>query len=117
MANLRKFALPIIGGASLLCLAAPAVAQQPDIMVTGKIIVPRGFELVKQVVDITDIDLATPAGERELERRVGTAVSTICPTPPRPAHWEERDRRLCTETAWASARPQINQAIQKIRAD
>ncbi|MCJ2177553.1 UrcA family protein [Novosphingobium album (ex Hu et al. 2023)] len=117
MTNLRQFVLPIIGGASLLCLTAPAAAQQTDIMVTGKIKVPRGFELVKQVVDITDIDLASPGGERELERRVGTAVSTICPTAPRPAHWEERDRKLCTDTAWASARPQMNQMIQKVRAN
>ncbi|WP_219894478.1 UrcA family protein [Aquisediminimonas profunda] len=95
---------------------APAFAQQQEIIVTGKMKVPKGFEPVKKVVSIEDLHLATPADARKMERRVREAVAQICAVPARAAPWEVRDGKLCSDFAWASARPQMNEALKQARS-
>lgn len=115
MATIRKIALPIIGAFGLLCMAAPAIAQQQEIVVTSKMKIPKGFEPVKKVVNIKDLNLVTSADERKMERRVRAAVVEICPVPARPARWQLRDAKLCSDFAWAGARPQMAEALRKAR--
>ncbi len=115
MSIFRHVALPIIAGAGFLWVAAPASAQLQEIVVTGKLKIPEGFEPVKKVVSIAGLDLSTPAGSSEMEKRVGAAVESICATPPPFTNSEKRDSKLCSDYAWASARPQMERAIAGAR--
>jgi UrcA family protein len=115
MSKLRQLALPIIGGAGLLWVAAPAIAQQQEIVVTGKMKIPAGYEPVKRVVSIRGLDLATSACASEMERRVSKSVGRICASPPPVTNEEKRVSKLCSDFAWASARPQMNRALYNAR--
>lgn len=53
-------------------------------------------------VDVSALDLSTPAGMTELERRIGRAVNRIC----------DRDRD-CRDEAWASTEDQVGRAIDR----
>ncbi len=113
MPKLRWLALPIVAGAAFLCLAPPAIAQQQEIVVTGKMKIPEGYQPVKRNVSIKGLNLATPAGVTEMEKRVRNAVEWICESHRARGKEEKRDAQLCTDYAWASARPQMNRAIQR----
>lgn len=113
MSTLRQLSLSIVAGAGLLCVAAPALAQQQEIVVTGKMKIPEGYEPVKRNVSIKGIDLATPAGVSEMHKRVGNAVEAICETHRAMGKEEKRDSRLCSDFAWASARPQMDRVIRR----
>lgn len=117
MSKLRQLALAVVGGAGLLWMAAPAIAQQQEIIVTGKMKIPKGFEPIKRIVSIKGLDLATPAGANQMERRVSRAVENICATPPPVTNEEKRDSKLCSDFAWASARPQMDRAIRAARSN
>lgn len=115
MTILRELALPIIGAAGFLLLASPATAQEQGIVVTGKLKMPTGYEPIEKVVDIEDLDLTTSAGEKEMEKRVTAAVKSMCAAPPRAARWQVKDAEMCSEFAWASARPQMEEALRMAR--
>lgn len=115
MSKLLQIAPLIVAGAGLL-LAAPASAQDQEIVVTGKMKIPAGYEAVKRVVSIKDLDLATPGGAAELEKRVGGAVESICASPPPFTNDEKRDSKACSDYAWATARPQMDRALQRARS-
>lgn len=115
MANNRNFALSIIGSFGLACLAQPAFAQQQEIIVTGQAKMPKGHEAVKKVVNIGDLDLAKPGDAEMMEKRVRATISEICALPARPAQWQINDSKTCTDFAWASARPQMNAALERAR--
>jgi UrcA family protein len=115
MWGLRQLALPLAGCAGLFLLAAPAAAQPQEIVVTGKMKIPEGFEAVKRVVSLKGLDLATAAGAAELQRRVDRAVNNICATPPPRTKQEKLDTKACSDFAWAGARPQIDRALQRAR--
>jgi UrcA family protein len=116
MTRLRQLALTILGGAGLLLASTPVSAQQEEIVVTGKMQIPTGYESVKKVVSISGLDLSTSAGVSEMERRVGNAVQSICANPPPFTNDEKRVSKLCSDFAWASARSQMNDALQKARS-
>lgn len=112
MAIVRKHILPLFGGACLLWLASPAIAQEQEIIVTANMKVPEGFEPVKMLVSVKDLDLATPAGASKMEKRVGSVIRKFCGPPQRAARWEIKDSKICSDFAWASARPQMNEALR-----
>lgn len=90
-------------------LAVPAGAQAPEIVVTAK----PPPDLMRRVVKTSDLDLATPAGQRELQRRVETAVQSLCKIPSPIAYYEPVMNEPCRTEAWASARPQIDRKLKQ----
>jgi len=93
----------------------PALAQdEGDIIVSARPL-PDGAE--RRIVRVADLDLRTDAGVREMERRVGMAVKSICNksgTSNVPLQERMLDKE-CSDGAWASARPQMNSAIVRAR--
>lgn len=117
MAIYPKHALAVLGTACFLVLAPPAMAQEQEITVTANMKAPEGFEAVKLVVGIQDLDLATAAGASRMERRVGAVINRFCAAPSRPARWQVKDSKACSEFAWSSARPQMDAALRKARGN
>lgn len=115
MSKHRQLAFSIAASAGLLWIASAAVAQPMEIVVTGKA-VPKGHEAVKTNVSIKDIDLSTPSGAKEMERRVAKAVDFVCQSHAAYAKEEQREAKACSDFAWASARPQMDSAVQAARA-
>ena len=115
MSKRRQLALSIVAGAGLLWIASPALAQPQEIVVTGKAI-PEGFHAVKRNVSIKGLDLSTPSGASEMERRVAQAVEWICQSHLAVGKEEQSDSKACSDFAWASARPQMDRALQAARA-
>lgn len=58
-------------------LAAPVLLAAAS----GVIAAPASAEEVSVAVPYADLDLATPAGEAALARRIETAVKTVCEKP------------------------------------
>ncbi|ANY19658.1 hypothetical protein A6F68_01140 [Tsuneonella dongtanensis] len=115
MRTLRAVALPVIGGAFLMLSPGNAFAQTPEIVVSARMPVPEGHEAVKLVVGIEDFDLTTPAGAAGMEKRIGAVIKRFCAPPPRAQRWAVKDGKACSEYAWASARPQMDQAVKAAR--
>jgi UrcA family protein len=115
MRSIRYLALPIFGVLGVICLSEPAFAQQQEIVVTGKTKIPNGYEPVKKVVSIKDLDLAKPADATKMEKRVRATITGMCAAPARPARWQLRDSKLCSDYAWASARPQMDAALKQAK--
>lgn len=112
-----KHATAILTVAGLLALALPATAQEPEIVITGKMPLPEGTEPVTQVVRIADLDLTTPKGKAAMEKRVKAAIKRVCWSQARPARWQVKDAEECDAFAWAGARPQMKQAIEKAKGN
>lgn len=90
--------------------AAPALGQSRPVVVTA----PRDEALPTRRVGYADLDLAKHAGQATLTRRVGAAVREVCveslgQLPPLLLGQQ------CRSTAWGSARPQMDRAIQRAR--
>lgn len=115
MAMRRNLTLSVAGGACLLWLATPAIAQEAEIIVTANMKVPEGFETVKLLVNINDLDLSKPVGTDKLEKRVSMVIKRFCGPPPRAARWQVADSKVCSDFAWASAKPQMQEAVRKAR--
>jgi UrcA family protein len=54
-------------------------------------------------VQVADLDLATPAGLNQFDRRLAAAVRALCPDPNVLSLTERRDRLACTQAAMRSA--------------
>src|SRR5689334_11861155 len=61
-----------VGG--LLPLAHPAFGTPAPVVVTA----PATGDVVTRRIHYAGLNLATPAGERSLNRRVGRAIETLC---------------------------------------
>lgn len=105
----------VVSSAGLMGIASIAVAQPEEIVVTGKAI-PQAYHAVKRSVSIKGLDLSTPAGAKEMKRRVGQAVVWICQPELSVGKQQQRDSNTCMEFAWQSARPQMYLALQAARA-
>ena len=100
-----------------LCIAAPAVGQPADtsraeapIVVIGKL--RPSSDLIVRTVSIRDLDLKAAAGRQEMEKRVGQAVDSMCAIPvPIPTYGAKMEKP-CRDEAWASARPQMDDAVR-----
>ena len=98
----------LVGAAALLAVAAPAFAEP---VVTGKRL-QNDEDRVTRVVHFQDLNLATPAGEKTLIRRVRGAVSYVCAYAPNFA-----ETSSCQSYAWNGARPQMDLALAQARTN
>ena len=111
MSRLRRLSIPMCAAFGLMVAAAPAFGQQGEIVIVTKK-VPPGYEPVRTTVKIADLDLATSMGVGQMQKRVGEAIAALCPIPAaaRP-RYEAQDSKLCRNSAWESAKPQMDQAV------
>ena len=110
--SLRPITAVALVSASLIAFPALAVAQEQgaDIVVTR--VLPPSKDRLVRVVYIGDLDLKADAGRQEMEKRVSDAVEHMCAIPsPIPGYKEEMERP-CSDEAWASARPQMDNALK-----
>lgn len=114
MVNSQLAWLALVG---LVTASSTAVAQPETISQRPEIIVVRGLppsrDRLMRSVYIGDLDLKTAAGQQALEKRVEQAVVEMCAIPSPIPSYGEKMTRPCRDEAWASARPQMGQAIQR----
>lgn len=111
----RSPVIPIATAIGIVLMPAAAAAQEQEIVVTANMRVPEGFEPVRMIVGIKDLDLGTGMGVAKLEKRIGLVIEHFCGPPPRAAQWQINDSKTCRDYAWASARPQMDRAISKAK--
>ena len=111
----RTIALPILSAIGLLGLAAPATAQEPDIVVTAPSNLPPGTDPVSKVVAIADLDLSSEQGEAEMKKRVEAAIKQICWSHPKPARWQVKDSEECDAFAREGVQPQMDAALARAK--
>ena len=100
----------ILVSAPVPAQAAPTVAQQTPIVITGKF--PQSPDILVRTVFIGDLNLASISGQQEMEKRVGKAVEDICAIiAPLPSYKGPMEKP-CRDEAWASARWQMNDAVK-----
>ena len=101
---------------SLAMAGGIGLAQEPadqTIVVKGKPL-PEGVET--RIVKISDLNLAVPDGEKEMNRRVEAAVESICnKSATQDLSGKALDEK-CRDEAWAGARPQMDRAVQLARS-
>ena len=98
-------ALTLFGMAATPVLAAPVV-------VTGQRAIVDDEGRLVRVVNFSDLDIATPDGERTLMRRVRGAVGSVCA----PAGNFVAETS-CRNYAWRGARPQLALALEQARTN
>ena len=92
-------------GASAL-LTVPADARTAPVVVTA-----RDSDLPTRRVSYADLNLARQDGQRTLNLRVGAAISDVCGDS---GLYTLGFRNVeCRSTAWAGAKPQVANAIQR----
>lgn len=111
MPRLRRFVCPLILATAVFAAPVPALAQEDQIVVRGRQM-PSGYGPVYQTVKISDLDLKSRAGVTTMQRRVTSAVQMMCRIVPPASAAKQRESRTCREFAWASARPQMDRAVQ-----
>jgi UrcA family protein len=110
--NVRRVSLAV----AALAAAAPALAQAPaqeppPIVVVGQL--RPSPDVIMRTVSIRDLDLKSAAGRQEMEKRVSAAVDSMCAIPtPIPSYGPVMEKP-CRDEAWASARPQMDAAVQR----
>lgn len=95
---------------SAVIVIQPAAAQERPVVVEGESEAARVAH-----VKFADLDLATRAGARRLESRVGGAVKRVCLFDPE-VRLQPSDYSECANDSWDRARPQIAQAIARSQA-
>lgn len=98
-----------LGG--LVLIAPPASARAP-------ILVVAPAEIVSRHITYADLNLASAAGERTLNRRVGSAVSELCSEATGGFNGSLTVKIAairCNKSAWGQARPQIDRAVGRAR--
>lgn len=106
--------LTIITSAAAILFAAQApshaisTADDEPVVVTGQ---PEEAVPTRRV-SFADLNLASTAGQKTLDRRVGGAVRSVCleATGPNPLDWAEY---ACRADAWRGAKPQMARAIER----
>ena len=96
----------------LFLAASPAFGRSGPILVTAS----PPEEVVVRHVSYADLNLAVEAGQRTLNRRVGTAVSSLCSEAAGGNDGSTAFRYSmirCSNGAWNDARPQIARAVQR----
>lgn len=87
-------------------------AQDQEVVVRGRL--PDRDSMTRSVY-IGDLDLATVQGVADMEKRVAKAVDWICEIPAVIGYYKQAAERPCTDEGWASARPQMDRAVQLAR--
>lgn len=110
----RQLALPLTAGAALLAFGVPANAQESPIVITGDAY--HNHELVRERVNIADLNMATAVGQHQAQLRVDKAINRICPLHSGNMRHERESRAECRKTAEASAKAQMDHAIEHAKA-
>jgi UrcA family protein len=105
-------AVTAITAGGLVFMTPPAAGKAP-IVVTA----PDPADVVTRHIGYADLNLASAAGERTLNRRVGGAVIDLCAEVIGDYNRSLTDnvKLRCSSSAWNQARPQIAQAVQRAR--
>lgn len=101
-------AIAITGG-TLVMLAPPAAAKGKPIVVEAA---PE--DVLTERVSFADLNLASVEGRQTLNRRVGSAVKSVCIDSIGDTS-NVYAGHACRNYAWAGARPQIDRAVQRAR--
>ncbi|MGY6637900.1 MAG: UrcA family protein [Erythrobacter sp.] len=98
--NLNAFIPAALG---LVLAATPALAQLPDQRPDQRIM----------ALSISDLDLATPQGQKELNSRIDRAIRDVCQTSRKATGTRlmSEETRTCIAKARASARAQVAAAM------
>jgi UrcA family protein len=86
----------------VVTLASPASAAP---------VVVHATEIPTRMVSYADLDLTAAAGQKQLKRRVGTAVYDVCEGSESYANFQSDG--FCRTAAWDRAKPQIARAIER----
>jgi UrcA family protein len=96
----------------LLLMAPHASARQP-IIVTA----PLPEDLIVRHVSYADLNLASEVGVKRLNRRVGSAVKSLCNDATGGPNIRSLGTNIemiqCSVSAWNGARPQIDRAVRR----
>lgn len=95
-----------------LVLMAPPATGRPPIFVTA----PNPADIVTRHIGYADLNLASAAGERTLNRRVGGAVNSLCLEVIGGYDGSMQSmsaESYCASSTWNQARPQIARAVQR----
>ncbi len=98
-----------ITGAAFTALAPEASAKARTATVTAA----NDPDLVTRRVSYADLNLASLPGERALNRRVGSAVDSVCSEILHLGDFFADTR--CRIKLWSGARPQISSAVMRAR--
>lgn len=106
----------ILMSTAMMAGSAFAWGQDQTVQADTQEVVVRGRlpdrDTVSRSVYIGDLELATPQGVAEMEKRVARAVDWICEIPAVIGYYKEAAERPCNEEGWGSARPQMDKAIE-----
>jgi UrcA family protein len=103
---LSMIAAVAVTAGGLIAVTPPASAKDRPVVVVAPLDLPT------RRVSYIDLNLATPAGEKLLNRRVASAVRSVC----NEANGISMDfytTIACRDVAWDEARPQMKRAMQQ----
>ena len=98
-------AIAVTTGGFIAVTPAASAKDQPVVVVAP-------LDLPTRRVSYVDLNLATSAGEKLLNRRVASAVRSVC----HEANGSSSDFYItmaCRDDAWDGARPQMKRAVQR----
>ena len=114
---MMKYAKALVACGAILAAAAaigvtasPVHARAPNSVV----VVAHPEEFVTRRISYADLNLATPPGARTLNRRVGSAVTSLCDEAIG-GDTTDFPYKNCTYGAWRDARPQVALAVRRAR--
>ena len=96
----------LLSGMAAFAYAAPASGQEPPLVVYGEAINAQ-----TERIAFADLDLASARGQTSLHHRVGGAIERVCDIDVGRQGLQDRDYYSCANNAWATAAPQIAEAI------
>jgi len=96
----------LISGLATFAIAAPALAQEPPVVVYGE-----SMGLKTERVAFADLQLASLSGQARLHHRVGGAIERVCDVDLGRDGLQDRGYYACANAAWGAAAPQIAEAI------
>jgi len=105
-----------LGGAVAITLGGLFLVAPPASGKSSPIVVMAPENLVVRHISYADLNLASAAGERTLNRRVGSAVGDLCleATGGNDGSFSFKSAmKKCSNRGWGEARPQIARAVQR----
>lgn len=105
-----KSGLLALTAVTMLSGGTAALARDETVIVRG--IAPE--DQIRRAVSYRDLNLATSIGERTLNRRVDTAVASLCVEAVGAVANDVLEMK-CQDSGWNGARPQIAQAVERAK--
>ena len=96
----------LISGLATIAIAAPALAQEPPVVVYGE-----SMGVKTERVAFADLQLASLSDQKRLNHRVGGAIERVCDIDLGRDGLQDRGYYACANAAWDAAAPQIAEAI------